>query len=306
MNKSPQKESSINQQLELARAGAAGDRAARQEINKLTQPLIDYHTCRFCKRFCSENQYLYRCTLTPPMGSLRQGAAWCEWGNASYGWMLDDLSSEKRLLKYQGTNGASLFDYLYQIANSLPFYERWKDWRFGRRVHVPTYIKSLSPHAAKVFLGLRSGDNIQNIAQKLSLSIAEIEPLVHSMISLLTQKKRLHLLNPPATVSMTEDTDDNTRETQSRQLDIASYDTPIDEIEDQQRLNLAWSRLEPTEQFVLEALLIEEQDTEDVLAALVTMKQSIKKGVTPEQTSRQQLYYFRRKSLEKLATLLNE
>ena len=304
MNKSQHNALSVHQQLELARAGAAGDKSARQQINTLTQPLIDYHTCRFCKRFCSENQYLYRCTLTPPMGSLRQDATWCEWGNASYGWMLDDLSSEKRLLKYQGTNGASLFDYLYQIANSLPFYERWKDWRFGRRVHVPTYIKSLSPHAAAVFLGLRSGGQIQSIAQKLSLSVDELEPLVHSMICLLTKKNRLHLLNPPSTVSMTEYADDNEIETPLKQLDIASYDKPIEETEDQQRLSQAWSKLEPVEQFVLEALLIEEQDAEDVLAALITMNLSIKNGIPPEQANRQQLYYFRRKSLEKLATLL--
>jgi len=296
----------IEDQLTLAKSAASGEKTARQEVNRITQPLIDYQTNRYCKRFCSENQYLYRCTLKPPLGSLRKDVAWCEWGNASYAWMLNDLSNEKRLLKYQGINGASLFDYFYQIANSLPFYERWKDWRFGRRVHVPTYIKVISPDASKVFLGLRSGENISMLAQKLNRSMIEIEDLVQNIICLLTEKKRLHLLNPPSTVSMTESSSDTEDDLQSRQLELASYDESIESQEDKQRLKLAWSRLEPAEQFVLESLLIEEQDAEDVLAALIKLKISIKKGVSPEETNRQQLYYFRRKSLERLTVYMND
>ena len=289
-------------QLALAKAAASGEKAARQQINEYAQPMIEYHTSRFCKRFCNENQFLYRCTLKPPMGSVRKDDALCEWGNASYGWMLNDLSHEKRLLKYQGINGASLFDYFYQIANSLPFYERWKDWRFGRKVHVPTYINSLSPMASKIFLGLRSGDNLEMIAQKLSTSVENIEALVHTIISLLTEKKRLHLLNPPSTVSLS-DTDN---ETDSEQIVGAIFDETIEEQEDKRRLQIAWAKLQTVEQFVLEALLIENQDAEDVLFALKKMQLSIKQGVSPEQTNRQQLYYFRRKTLDRLSALLNE
>lgn len=301
-----QEKPSTDSQLALAKAAASGEKAARQQVNELAQPMIEYHTSRFCKRFCNENQFLYRCTLKPPMGAMRKGDALCEWGNASYGWMLNDLSHEKRLLKYQGINGASLFDYFYQIANSLPFYERWKDWRFGRRVHVPTYINSLSPMAAKIFLGLRSGDNLEIIAQKLATRVEDIEPLVHRIICLLTEKKRLHLLNPPATVSLT-DTDNNTDAEQTdKQIEISSFDEPADEQEDKERLQIAWAKLEAVEQYVLEALLIEDQDAEDVLFALKKMQLSIKAGVSADQTNRQQLYYFRRKSLDRLAGFMNE
>ena len=55
------------------------------------------------------------------------------------------------------------------------------------------------------------------------------------------------------------------------------------------------------EQFVLEALLIDEQEAMDVLTALKTLGISIKDGVPPEEVDRQQLYYFRRKALAKLA-----
>jgi len=307
LNKSSDKKKlSVKDQLELAEAAASGEKNAREEINALVQPLIDYQTTRFCKRFCNENQYLYRCTLKPPMGSMRSDVAWCEWGNASYGWMLNDLSHDKRLLKYQGINGASLFDYFYQIANSRPFYERWKDWRFGRKVHVPTYIQALSPDAARVFLSIRSGDNIALIAQKLSRPLNKIEDLVQSIICLLTEKKRLHLLDTPKLVSMTEAIDDTDSEQSDRQIELASYDVPIELQEDKQRVQQAWLKLEPVEQFVLEALLIDEQDAEDVLAALEKMELSIKKGVSADQTNRQQLYYFRRKTLVRLAEYMNE
>lgn len=304
-NSQAQKKLSVKDQLTLAKTAASGEKNAREKINALVEPLIEYQTPRFCKRFCSENQYLYRCTLKPPMGSMRADAAWCEWGNASYGWMLNDLSHEKRLLKYQGINGANLFDYFYQIANSLPFYERWKDWRFGRKVHVPTYIKALSPDAGRVFLALRSGENITMIAQKISRPLADVESLVQTIICLLTEKNRLHLLDPPKLVSMTESSDDGVSEQSETQLELASFDEAIDVQEDKQRLQLAWSKLEPAEQFVLEALLIDEQDAEDVLAALAKMQLSIKKDVPAEQTNRQQLYYFRRKTLSRLADFMN-
>ena len=300
-----QKLSAVNDQLALAKVAASGEKNARQQVNALVQPIIDFQTSRFCKRFCNENQHLYRCTLKPPMGSMHHDAAWCEWGNASYGWMLNDLSRDKRLLKYQGINGASLFDYFYQIANSLPFYERWKDWRFGRKIHVPTYIQSLSPDAAGVFWGLRAGDNLVMLAQKISRPLADVEQLAQSIIYLLTEKKRLHLLNPPKLVSMTESMDDSESDQEDRQIELASYDEAIEVQEDKQRLQQAWAQLDPVEQYVLEALLIDELDAEDVLSALRKLGLSIKKGVSAEQTDRQQLYYFRRKTLARLAEYMH-
>ena len=301
-----QHNTSVPDQLELAKASAAGEKNARQQINTLVQPIIDFQTSRFCKRFCNENQYLYRCTLKPPMGAMHNDAAICEWGNASFGWMLNDLSRANRLLKYQGLNGASLFDYFYQIANSLPFYERWKDWRFGRKVHVPTYIKSLAPDAARVFFGLRAGDSLEMLAQKLSRPLIVIEQLAQAIVRVLTQKKRLHLLNPPKLISMTESVDDGESDMEDRQIELASYDETPEIQEDKQRLQQAWSKLNAVEQFVLEALLMDELDAEDVLTALRTLHMSIKKGVPAEQTDRQQLYYFRRKTLAKLAGLMHE
>jgi len=297
----PLQQNNIKQQQALAQQAANGDETARRQVNQLVQSVVSYQGGRFCKRFCRENKFQYRCTLSPPLPQSIDNVALCEWGNASYGWMLDDLCSSRRLLKYEGRNNASLFAYLYQIANSQPFYERWKDWRFGRHTHVPTYIQALDPNAARVFLSLRSNEAIENIAQILSLPLAETEQLCQQIIILLTQKKRLHLLNPPVNVSLTES---GNEESSAHQQDLVDYDESAEDQQQKQQLSKAWQQLSTVEQFVIEALTIEEQDAKYVLQALCKMDVSIKEGVAAKDTSVQQLYYFRRKTLAKLAEMM--
>lgn len=298
----------IEDQVVLARQAADGDESSRTFINRLIHPIITYQTNRFCKRFCRENRYRYTCTLQSPTGNPREGALLCEYGNASYAWMLEDLTHRNRLLQFKGKNGARINDYLYFIANSLPFYERWKDWRFGRRVHVPTYIQDLSPDAGKIFFALRAGETIPEIAHKLNLSEQDTEEICQQTIILLTEKNRLYLLDPPRTVSLSaSETDDNHAEgKRGREMDIDFYDESLEQKEEKRKLRQAWDSLSVVEQFVLEAMLIEEQDAEDVLYALKKLNINIKRGVAAEDTNRQQLYYFRRKTLSKLADLISE
>ncbi|VAW68584.1 hypothetical protein MNBD_GAMMA09-3214 [hydrothermal vent metagenome] len=288
-------------QQALAQQAANGEETARRQVNELVAPVISYQSSRFCKRFCRENKFNYSCTLNPPVPQSVNGSALCEWGNASYGWMLNDLCSNQRLLKYEGRNGAGLFAYLYQIANSLPFYERWKDWRFGRHIHVPTYIQALNPRAGRVFMLLRSNESTENIAQTLSLPLLETEQICQQIVLLLTQKRRLHLLNPPVNISLTESTTDGTT---AHQQDLADYDESPENQQQKQQLSDAWGKLNPVEQFVIEALTLEEQDAKYVLQALNKMDISIKEGVAAKDTSVQQLYYFRRKTLAKLAGMM--
>ncbi|MGD8559581.1 MAG: hypothetical protein PVF34_10395 [Gammaproteobacteria bacterium] len=294
-----------DRQVTLAQEAADGDRGARQKVNELAHPIISYQTDRFCKRFCAENKFLYRCTLTKPWGNAPADALLCEWGNASYAWMLNDLTNENRLRQFEGKHGARLRDYLYRIANSLPFYERWKDWRFGRRVHVPDYIREIDPHAAKVFFALRSGDSPALIAQNQNLPPEHADQVAQKIIITLTRRNKLHLLNPekeqslsqPATRGHEVDEDDG------QERDIAVHDPDPAHIERGEQLYKAWQQLTPVEQFVIEAMVIEDQDANDVLAALQKLNIRIKDNVAPEATDRQQLYYFRRKTLAKLATL---
>lgn len=289
----------------LAQAAADGNVPARKRVSEIAHPIISYQTNSFCKRFCKENHYYHKCTLFPEWGSSRSDALFCEWGNASYTWMLDDLTKTTRLKRFRGTNGARLGGYLFHIANSLPFYERWKDWRFGRKVHVPTYIREMEHDAAKVFLALLGGENTPMIAQKLVRAESEIEELVQNIIISLTKRKRLHLLDPPQTISLTNpvpgtaDSADN-----NSQLDVASNDLSAEDQENRRQLQSAWTELDAAEQFVLEAMLIEDQDAKDVLKALVRLDISLADGIPATETNQQQLYYFRRKTLIKLEKLM--
>lgn len=283
--------------IDLAQRAARGDKPAQQIINEKIHPVIDYQTNRFCKRFCRENQFQFHCSLSKPIGSRSADAPLCEWGNASYGWMLDDLCKADRLNKFEGRNQARLFDYLYSIANSLPFYERWKDWRFGRKQSVPQYIRDLGEQAAKIFYALRSNQALENIASSVSMSLADVEDIASDIVLQLTQRHKLYLLNPEQVSSLSHG--DACEET-SHQQDIAVYDATPEAQQAEEHLQLAWGQLDAVEQFVLEALIIEEQDAGDVLNALKLLDVSIKEGVTADQTNRQQLYYFKRKALARL------
>ena len=297
---SPPKRNKEN--IQLAQDAAENDVAARKKVNDLIAPIIHYQTNRFCKRFCKENRSRFKCTLKSPTGSPPADATLCEWGNGSYAWMLNDLSSANRLKKFQANNNATLFDYCYVIANSLPFYERWKDWRFGRKVYIPTYIQALGKNAVTVFYALRSQQSLEQISQKTSQSVNQTKKLSREIIKLLTQKNRLYLLNSLQNVSLTQDND--TKRQSTVESETATYDERIETIEENLLLSKAWKKLNPVEQFVIEALVIEEQDAEIVLNSLRKLDISFKANVTAEDLDRQQLYYFRRKTLAKLHNML--
>ena len=296
-----------NDSAALAEQAAAGDATSRQRINDIAHPIISYQADRFCKRFCHNNKYYYRCTLQKPWGSAPADALLCEWGNATYGWMLDDLTSAKRLRKFRGENGVRINDYLFTIANSLPFYERWKEWRFGKRLHVPTYIQELHEHASSVFIGLYKKLSVADIAQINQFAEQTVAQLANQIIITLTQRHKLHLLDAPQSISLSGYNNDATSgqiEDAGSDTDIPYEDTAAEDWDTALKLNDAWQQLNTTEQFVIEAMIIEEQEASDVLNALQTLDIAISDGVPAAQTNRQQLYYFRRKTLAKLATLM--
>lgn len=290
--------------VDLAQCAANGDATARREINNVAHPMIRYQTEQFCPRFCHDNRLRYQCTLPSRNITPGHGSPLCEWGNASYGWMLNDLTKPERLSRFQGHDGAKISAYFFQIANSLPFYERWKDWRLGRRTHVPTYIQDLDPNAAKVFHGLRKGDNAMLIAQQLACAEQEVDALIQQIIIELTQRQRLYLLDTPKETSLSsmgtrsEDEDET-----STQADIACEDLSPEERDAQAHIRQGWGQLNATEQFVLEAMLIEERDADEVLAALKQLDIALSDRIPAQDTDRQQLYYFRRKTVAKLAQL---
>jgi len=282
----------------LVEKALTGDSQARAEITSLADQMIRFQTDRFCRRFCYHQKHQLRCTLTPPVNHLGSDAPMCDQANASYTWMLDDLTNNKRLANHQGN---SLKSYFFTIVNSLPFYERWKDFRFGRRVYVPDYVKDLAPAAKVIFLSLRDGDSVPIAAQKAGVTESDCDQIAQQIMAELTARNKLHLLDPPTTQNFSELEQDE----ESFDETHSNGEASVEQWYESTQLSSAWKQLDVVEQFVLEAMVIEQQDAEDVLLALAEMDISIKKGVAADKTNRQQLYYYKRKCIAKLSDLLH-
>ncbi len=293
--------SKIKDELLLASRAADDDPEAREVIAKIAHPLITQQTSVFCNRYCADNRYKYTCTLTGQKLDAAKERNLCEWGNASYGWMLEDLTKKNRLLAYEGRNGASLVNYFCTIINSKMFYERWKDWRFEGNITIPRYIQGLGKSAGKIFRLLCVGDSISSIAQKLGITEAETDRLAHQILIELTKRGKLHLLSQPKSESMTLPVEAG--EEQPHQTDIPGSEHDPEYDDAAEKINQCWSRLTPVEQFILEAMVIDGIDAYSVLEALEAHDLIID-GINREaqkKEQRQQLYAFRRKTLLKLA-----
>jgi len=281
------------------------DGAARKNLNQKIESIIAYQSQKFCKRFCHDNRYHFSCTLPFKGYATNNNLPLCEWGNACYGWMLEELTSDNRLLAFRADNNASYQHYCYMIANSVPFYERWKNWRFSRRIHIPAYIIDIDEKASAVFLALQNGEGLSLIAHNLKINENEIRNISRQIVIELTNRKRLYLLDLPSSVSMSAlSEDDNDMEiADAENIEVA--DVVILQ-EEKELLSTAWKQLNALEKFVLESLVIDKQDASDVLN---TIKQQSLDFFLPEASKindRQQLYYFRRKALVKLSELFSK
>lgn len=217
--------------------------------------------------------------------------------------MLEDLTRPKRLLAYTGENGARLYSYLHVIVHSLPFYERWKDWRFGRRVRVPAFIQDIAPIAGRLFLWMCDGRSLEWMAQEAQESVEKIESIASRIIDELTVREKLNLLDRLEVISLTGLGQEKEEGNVDVEAEVPDYSW--DPVEERMRGLIAkgWKELTPVEQFVLEAMVIEERKASDVLEALIRVGVCIKEGAPPEKIDRQQLYYFKRTALGKLARL---
>ncbi|NOY73797.1 MAG: hypothetical protein GXP14_15775 [Gammaproteobacteria bacterium] len=292
--------------LALVKRVALGDKKARKELTEKVHDTVHMTNNRFCKLYCLSHRYEYACTIDKAWGRPAKEAPLCEWGNASYTWMLDDLTKIERLKRFQGYGQGGLKSYIGKIVYSLPFRERWRDWRFGKRIKVPTYIRELDADAGKIFLLIRSGDELANIAQRLNRQPHEVEDIASQIVAELIRRHRLYLLDPPKTVSLSgaaeHDPFGKGDDEESYQLEkeIPSYDTPPEERDAHERIKKAWETLNAEERFVLEAMKVDGLSARAVLDSLQHFNITIKKGVAPERTTQQQVYYFFRKSWGKL------
>ncbi len=301
----------------LLKKAGDGDPSSRHTVNEVARPYIQFQTDKFCRRFCQNQHLSARCTLSPPQGKPKSSKAsdtLCDKANASYGWMLDDLTNENRLQRIRAESISQLAAYFKTTANSLPFYERWKNWRFDRRVHVPEYIADIDEYAKVIFLQLRSGNNFEMIAQTVGANEAQVRSIVDKILIELTQRKRLYLLNAPKTLTFSEMTPSSGNHADQHSTDDVSGSGTA-EFEDHSlspekltyslQIRKAWEQLDDIEQYIVESLVIENQDANTVLKALAHLEIPLKKNSSHLQNDRQQLYYFKRKTLEKLQKILS-
>ena len=289
------KQTNTGHDLELLGKALARDKNARQKLNQQIDSIITYQCQRLCKRFCHDNRFHYSCTLPYKPYAAAKDAPLCEWGNACYGWILEELTSDKRLSGFKAENNASFNHYCYMIANSKSFYERWKNWRFSRRAYIPAYISEIDEQSSAVFLALQKGDELALIAQNLQITELNVQNISRRIVIELTNRKRLYLLDPPSTVSLSADDEQD--------VDVAFYDEPADSQEQKRLLADSWEQLSALEQFVLESLLIDKLDATDVLHAIEQQCQDFPDDELKKIHDKQSLYYFRRKSLEKLSQI---
>lgn len=275
---------------------------SRQQINVMVDPIVKYKTYRFCKKYCSDQHLHFQCTLPErAFPAPKSQSLLCEWGNASYCWMLDDLTKKSRLECFKGDTKKQLGNYFFTIANTLPFYERWKNWRFDNRKNVPLYIQALSQDASKIFLSLYNKEKIPFIAQKLNKPEALITEIVNKITITLTQKGKLSLLSKPTEISFSSLLKSNGDDEESTQYDITSTDYEPSTLAFKLELRKIFYELEATEKFVVESMIIDNFSAREVLAALKASNISLKLGLAVNDMNEQHVYHFLRKTLKKLA-----
>lgn len=290
--------------LELAKEAAAGGEAAREAVTRLAHPLIQQKTDKFCKSFCNGNNLRYRCTIDGRWGLNEKDVALCDWGNASYAWMLEDLTGPNGLNRYRGENDAKLSTYLHVVTNSDPFRERWKNFRFERRIYVPEYIEEISELAKKVFLYWIDRYPVEWMAQEEKTSCEKIEEVQGRILIELTKRKKMYLLVSPKTISLTGmGVDEDNPEADDVVADVSDFSWNPDKEYDECLLEKAIKKLTPVEQAICEAMR-DGYEAAEILKGLVRLGISIKQGVLPEEINRQQFYYFYRKTIAKLKGLM--
>lgn len=290
---------SMHDDVELAKMAAKGQTQAKRQVRRIAHPIVQKRTRQLCKQFCGEHYKHFQCTVDERWGRHESEIPLCEHGNESYAWALSYLINEKRLLRYNGNNGAPLKNYFTTIIHSIPFLERWKNNRFGRRIRVPFYIQVLDPHAANVFWSLYDGDSISNIAQRLNRDVLEVQELKKSIEMELVKRQRLHLLYPMEMVSLD---DEGSKEKTLSSEEIGSHP---DRLQEQELVHDALSKLSFIERFVLIAMDVDGLGAKPVLKSLVEEDIQIKDGVAPEDADIDQVYYVRNRARAKLKKYLS-
>ena len=269
----------------------------REELFTILDELITTKLSTLCKKYCFKNRYQYQCTIDLLWGINEHGNPLCEWGNASYAWILSELTHDNRLVKIQGEDNSSITKYFSKIIHSITFIERFKNWRFQRRIRVPEYIKAIDIDAHKVFWGLCDNDHPRNIAQRLGREELEVSAIINRINEELVKRNRSHLLD---LTQLSMQSSHNIDSEQDNESQIAIVDKTYEQIGLESKVKNAYDQLSWLEQYVIDSMIIDGLSAKSVLDSLIKQNISVDEKVEPADMNIQHIYYFFRKSLAKL------
>ena len=280
----------------------------REQLRTIAEPMIARRTRELCLEHCQNQRYNFHCTVDAHWGLTAHDAPLCDRANETYDWMFRDLLGGVKPEKFARSSSEGVAHYFSKTVRSEPFYERFKDMRFGGRVRVPAYVKAVHPLAHRVFWLLRKQEPIAQIAQALQQPENTIQNIARGLRALLHEQGSSHLLQPVATLSL-----DALNEQQDSEWEIAcdlhTQEQDIVRRDEQERARAAYTKLTWQEQFLIDAM-------NEGVSAKATLQALAEEGVildgmdidasSDEKKLEQRLYYLKRKALARLKELFDK
>jgi hypothetical protein len=274
----------------------------RQIFSQL-EALINKRATQLCKDFCYHNRYEYTCTVDKNWTLAKEDSALCDWGNASYVWITEDLLKLKSLRELGNESPQSAIKCSSKVLHSQVFKERFKDWRFQRRIRVPDYIKVLDADAKKIYWSLCDNDVPDNIAQQLGRPVSEINIIISQIQKELLKRKKSYLLDNNKVSSL----DAAGAEVSAENLTslIVQQGQSVEGAQLTEAVMQAYAKLDWKEQYIIDAMVIGGLKAASVLEALQSMNVSLDNKTPATELTDQKIYYFLRKTILKLKNLSN-
>ncbi len=274
-----------------------------ESIRIVAEPIIARASKDLCKQHCRSERYRWRCTVDDTWNRAPQNAPLCDRGNETYDWLWRDLLGGRKSEKFTGSGADGIERYFNKTLSSQPFYERFKDMRYGDRVRVPPYILSLGAVARRVFWLLRKQQPTEVIARLVEQPENQVSATIREIRARLQSHGAMRLLHPVVEIALGDDADDSL-EAEGVAADTPPAEATLTEAEEQHQVQSAFRKLSWEEQYVIEALTLDKLPASAVLKALVDEGIAIA-GVTepnwPDlKGAEQRLYYFHRKALARL------
>ena len=277
-----------------------------QDIRATVEPIIARTTRTLCKQHCRGERFRLKCTVDASWSRAPQDASLCDRGNEAYEWMLRDLLGGAKLDKFLHSDREGVVKYFTKTVNSQPFYERFKDMRFGERVRIPADIKAIHPLARRVFWMLRKQETVPYIAQALEQPESLARIWINAIYAKLREHHSLHLLQSHAELPL--DILEENAEAGSAAATVENIHDDLERRQEQARAHAAYAKLSWQEQFLVDTLT-ENLGAKAVLEALAqegVILEGVNDAPMDEKCAEQRLYYLRRKALVRLKNLFEK